>query len=293
MERYVIHVTKLCQCDCAYCYEQDKTSTYTWEEVKSLIDNIVKYNKDKTFQIEYLGGEPLLAFDLIKKSTAYLEDIDSVKVQHYAITTNGTILNDEIIQWLKENPKVSWYASMDGTKFMNQFRVYKTSRINTYEDVIKNYSILLKEIGSHRIGIHMVTHPFNIGYLSKGIDHLYKLGVRSIGVGTVESTIKIDNEYCQRYIKELDTVSKRICNGDYNGLSIDVLNYIKPRSDTRYYIKDDTGKVIAESYGRTTDDITKQDIYNAVATFSRLGDTIQNIRETVYYNHQDNLKKNI
>jgi hypothetical protein len=165
--------------------------------------------------------------------------------------------------------------------------------MNTYDDVIQNYTLLLNAIGINRIGIHMVTHPYNIAYLSKGIDHLYNLGVRSIGVGTVESTMTIDEGYCKRFIKELDIVSKKICNDNYSGLNVDLLNYIKPRSDTRYYIKDKTGKVIAESYGRTENDITKQSIYNSVATSSNMESTIQNIRETVYYNHQENLKKNI
>ena len=35
METYVIHVTKECNMNCLYCYEKDKTSTYTWEEVKT------------------------------------------------------------------------------------------------------------------------------------------------------------------------------------------------------------------------------------------------------------------
>jgi sulfatase maturation enzyme AslB (radical SAM superfamily) len=187
MERYVIHVTKRCQCLCIYCYEQDKTSEYTWEEIKELIDNIIKYNKDKEFQIEYLGGEPLLAFDLIKQATAYLESFKEIKVNNYAITTNGTILTDEITEWLKQNPKVSWLASLDGTKFMNQLRIFKDSKINTYDIVIENCKKALKELGSNRIGIHMVTHPYNIAFLSKGIENLYNIGIRNIGVGTVES----------------------------------------------------------------------------------------------------------
>jgi len=95
METYVVHVTKQCNCRCVYCYEKDKYSTYTWEEVKELIDNIVKYNR--RFNIEFLGGEPLLAFDLIKKSVDYLESMNDIEVEQYVITTNGTILTDEMI----------------------------------------------------------------------------------------------------------------------------------------------------------------------------------------------------
>ncbi|WP_446897407.1 radical SAM protein [Clostridium sp. LBM24168] len=290
MERYVIHVTKECNMECKYCYEKDKTSKYTWKEVKELLDNIIKYNKDKEFEIEYLGGEPLLAFNIIKKATEYLESQRTVKIRSYAITTNGTVLNKEIIEWLRNNKKVYWFASMDGTKWMNQLRVFKKSGINSHDIVLKNYKILEKEIGNNRIGVHMVTHPYNIAYLSQGIKHLYENGVRNIGVGTVESTIIIDDEYCNRFVEELNNISMNICNGIYNDLNIDVLSYLKPKSDTRYYIKDETGKTIAESYGRTKNDITKTDVYNSIPTQSRVGNMIEDIREKVYYNHQINLK---
>lgn len=290
MERYVLHVTKECNMNCTYCYEKDKTSKYTWEEVKQLIDNIVKFNKDKEFEIEYLGGEPLLAFDIIKKATQYLESIQSVKVKSYAVTTNGTILDDSIIQWLKNNKKIYWFASMDGTKWMNQLRVFKESGVNSYDIVLRNHKILEKEIGINRIGIHMVIHPYNVAYLTQGIKHLYDNGARNIGVGTIESTIIIDDEYCNRFIEELDVISKELCNGKFDGLNIDVLSYLKPQTDTRYYIKDEKGKVIGESYGRTENDITKANIYNSIATQSQIGNMIEVIREKVYYNHQINLK---
>jgi sulfatase maturation enzyme AslB (radical SAM superfamily) len=166
--------------------------------VKDLIDNITKYNKK--FAIEYLGGEPLLAFDLVKKATEYLETLHDIEVYDYIITTNGTVLNDEIIKWLKVNPKVKWHASLDGNKFMNQLRVYKNTKINTHDDVIKNCTILLNEIGSDRVGVHMVTHPYNIAQLSTGINHLYNKGIQNIGVGTIESTMTIDENYCIIYL---------------------------------------------------------------------------------------------
>lgn len=289
MERYVIHVTKECNMNCAYCYEQDKISKYTWEEVKVLIDNIIKYNKDKEFEIEYLGGEPLLAFEIIEKATEYLENQKSVKVRSYAITTNGTILNNEIIEWLKNNKKVYWSASIDGTKWMNQLRVFKDSGMNSHDVVLKNHEILEKEIGINRIGVHMVIHPYNVGYLSQGIRHLYRNGIRNIGVGTVESTIIIDDEYCDRFVKELNIISLGICGGLYTDLNIDVVSFLKPKTDTRYYIKDKKGKIIAESYGRTDNDITKTDVYNSIATQSQIGCMIEDIREKVYYNHKINL----
>ena len=274
---------------CLYCYERDKTSTYSWDEVKALIDNIVEHNRDGEFTVEYLGGEPMLAFDLIRKATSYLEEIAGVEVHSYDITTNGTIAHDELIAFMRWNPKVSFHASMDGTKFMNSLRITKGG-VNSHDLVMQNLDTLAAHGLAGRTSVHMVTHPYNVAYLARGVDHLYSQGIRCIGVGTVESTIRIGKEYCDRFVSELDAVSERIHQGHYPGLFVDVLHSLKPLSDTRHYIRDGSGKIIAETYGRTRGDITQTSVYNSAATSSPIGDLITDLRETVYHRHQARLK---
>ena len=118
--------------------------------------------------------------------------------------------------------------------------------------------------------------------------HLYRNGVRHIDVGTVESTMQIDEEYCERFIKELDLVSLRMIEGKYPDLTIGLFDWLKPYDDVRSYIKDPvSGKTIAESYGRSGDDITHQDKYEVVRcdTKDTIGETIYRIRKTVYDIH--------
>ena len=287
MESYVIHLNRKCNCACRYCYERNEHSDteYTWEEVKSFIDNLVKHNKDGCFQIEFLGGEPCLSFDLIKKSVEYFSKLP-VDVSGYTITTNGTILNEDIIDFLCINQNVMWAVSMDGTKFANQLRVFRENEENTYDTVIKNLKKLLEAIPENQVSVHIVTHPYNIALLSRSIDHLYNIGIRNIGVGTIESTLQIGREYAERFVKELDVVSQRIIKGKYPGLYIDVLEWLKPRSDVRYYIKDEQGRWLGESYGRTKDDITSTDIYNSYPTSSVIGTLIEDLREEVFNIHQ-------
>lgn len=292
LERYVIHVTKECNCDCLYCYEKDKTSTYTWQEIKELIDKILEYRTSDEFGIEFLGGEPLLRWDLIKQSYEYMEGIPEINVMDYAITTNGTIMNEEIADYLSKNKKIRFAASMDGHPWANQLRVFKDSRKNTHEKVIENLNYLRK-FGVEG-SIHMVTHPYNVAFIAESIDHLYKQGFRNIDVGTVESTITIDQEYCDRFVKELDIVSQKMVNGDYPGLSIGLFEWVKPYSDVRSYIRDPkTGKVIAESYGRSGKDITYTDDYKVIRCENEtdIGKMIYNIRKAVYDNHQKRLRR--
>lgn len=291
MEIYVVHVTKECNCDCLYCYEQDKTSQYTWEEIKELIDKIIENRTSDEFGIEFLGGEPMLRWNLIKKSYEHLEGIKGINVIDYVITTNGTIINEEIANYLSKNKKIKFAVSMDGHKWANQLRVFKDSRKNTYDKVMGNIKYL-KKYGVES-SIHMVTHPYNVAFISESIDHLYKQGIKFIDVGTVESSITIDKDYCDRFVYELGIVSEKIADGVYSDLHIGLFKWLKPYSDVRSYIKDPiTGKTIAESYGRSGKDITNTNDYEVVRCTNKdeISELIYYIRKKVYNNHQIKLK---
>jgi sulfatase maturation enzyme AslB (radical SAM superfamily) len=291
-ETYVVHVTKECNCDCKYCYEQDKTSIYTWDEIESVLNDIAKYRTSDSFTIEFLGGEPMTKWDYIVNTVDYFHKLKTVEIPNldvsFCITTNGTIVNKEIIDLINTSEfHIEFAISMDGTKIANMFRRFKNDKSNTYDKVMENIKIL-KENGIEPI-IHITSHPYNIGYLSDSIIHLYKNGINFIDVGTVEGVITIDEEYCKTFIKELHIISDMIHQGYLPNLRIGLFEWLKPYSDIRTYIKDETGKVVAETYGRSGDDISSQtDEYNIIKCNpddSNISKLIYSIRKNVYDYH--------
>lgn len=283
METYVVHVTKECNAFCKYCYEDVKTGTYTWEDIRTFLDGIITHAKEP-FQIEFLGGEPMLAFAHVKNAVRYIRSKTDLACK-FIITTNGTVLTREALTYLKENPDVNFVISLDGHKYANFMRVLKDG-INTYDIVEENILRLLKE--DVKVGLHIVTHPYNIAFLSRSIDHLYRLGIREMGIGTVEKTIRITKTYCERFVNELGLISKRICAGDYPGLLIYELEYLKPSSDVRTYLRDAEGRVVGETYGRVTGDVTEAGLYDVqrCAEKTEISEMIQSIRQVVYTEHQ-------
>lgn len=285
IERYVIHVTKACNMACLYCYEKDKTSTYKIEEIIQLCKNILKYSNGKEFGIEFLGGEPMLAWEYIKDIYSFFELKAPDQVRDYVITTNGTILTDEQLAFLKANPKIIYAVSLDGHKWSNQMRLYKNGK-NSYDDVVENLERARAVLDSENIFVHMVTHHYNVAFLSDSIKHLYKLGIKNIGIGTVESTMVIDIHYCDRFVTECNKVMDWMFKEKIKDLYIDIFEGLKPKNDVRTYIKDDAGKVIGETYGRNTSDITAENVYNSIQTTSEVADMIYCLRECVYNNYQ-------
>lgn len=294
LERYVIHTTKLCNMDCTYCYEHDKTSQYKWEEIEYILQNIVESSTDKRCSVEFLGGEPMIAFHHIKSTVAYLEAQEDFEVEHYIITTNGTIINDDIIQWLKDNPKVILSISIDGGRVANMLRIYKTTLKSTLNEVVSNSKKYMEAIGVERVYSHMVTHPWNVYLVSKSVDYIYKQGFRDISVGIIESTGDITKEYADRLIQEMHKVSNLMKAGEMPDLRIDMFTSFRKEAQGKVYIKDpETGKVLAETYGRAEQDLThkEDDKYNAVRTDSPRRNVILEIREQIYNNHLMNMQE--
>jgi len=59
----------------------------------------------ENYYLNFYGGEPLLSFELIKQTISLLNNAnkESGKKSDYSITTNGSLLSDEIIQFLDEH----------------------------------------------------------------------------------------------------------------------------------------------------------------------------------------------
>ena len=292
MERYVIHVTKKCNMACSYCYEEDRVSTYTWEEIEELCFNIINLNRNgEHYSIEFLGGEPCLAFDYIKKAVKLFKENDHEHCDYFIITTNGTILNNDIADFLRKNPDVCFSISLDGTKEANSRRVLKASNINSYDVITYNIKCLLKlyEIPYQQLSVHMVTHPFNVKLMYESVKDIYNMGIRSISMGTIESTMALSESYRDRYILEMKKIANSILSGTFKDLYIDIFESFdteKPKG--RIYIRDKNGKMICESYAQAINDITNTDVYDSTLVGSNVSEFIFNMRREacLYYREE-------
>lgn len=101
----------VCNFTCSYCYSAHGrgTSRLEWDQLKVAIDFFMDskpqgFNRQLT--ISYMGGgEPMLSWEVVKKGIIYAErraGERGLKLQ-YRIITNGSILNDEILEFLSEH----------------------------------------------------------------------------------------------------------------------------------------------------------------------------------------------
>ena len=121
-------LTHDCNLRCAYCYAGLKQERrMTWETAKRAIDFAFEHavsrarlmGKAPEAQLGYFGGEPLLEWDLLTRSSAYADE-EAARLGlglKKTVTTNMTLLDVAKIDWLRENAFKEGYAACDKCGF--------------------------------------------------------------------------------------------------------------------------------------------------------------------------------
>ncbi len=230
----VLNVTSGCNLSCTYCYKEDLTSlknsgNMDFQMAKDAIDLFFNESPDlKNYSITFFGGEPLSNLPLIKKIIEYANEFFGSKGVNigYAMTTNGTLLTKEIIEYMYQN-RVDLTISIDGPEALhNKTRVFENGK-GTYNSVIKNLSTLLSVYGE-RIVPARVTLTRGVTDVLQIWNHLKnELGFKEIGFAPVTSG---DNEFFNLTIEEQNSVFNQFkilgehyienaINGKLNGFS--------------------------------------------------------------------------
>ncbi len=185
-QRVMLLVTENCNLNCVYCYEHQKSQkTMSFETAKKIIDSYLEgRTSNKPIVIEIFGGEAFANFPLIKQIDDYILS-KYIKLNIiYEITTNGTLINGEIQEWLQKNKDRFFISvSLDGTsKMHNKNRVYLNGK-GTFEDIDIEFFVNTWPGCSAKMTVSSETLPD----MADGIIYLDKLGFKcdttlSVGV---------------------------------------------------------------------------------------------------------------
>lgn len=144
IERLILQVTQGCNLACSYCFfseqyhHKKECVMMNWEIAKRGIDYYIQHAEAvKELKFNFYGGEPLLNFELIKKCVEYIEKRISDRKCQFSITTNLTLLNEEMADFL-EKYHFLILVSLDGPQDIHdRNRKYKDGN-DTYKTVISN-----------------------------------------------------------------------------------------------------------------------------------------------------------
>jgi uncharacterized protein len=140
LQSLVMNLTNQCNLSCTYCYEfgQDKIATPDGKP-KFMDHDVARASVDHLFEsaqgrravhITFFGGETLMNFPLLKWVVDYARSVAAEKkiFIDFSLTTNGTLLTPEIIEFLAVN-EIGVTVSIDGPKEMNDaLRIYSNGK---------------------------------------------------------------------------------------------------------------------------------------------------------------------
>ena len=141
-----LQVTQRCNLRCEYCVYSGKYNTRVhsdrnmdFEMAKKGIDYLLTHSKEsQELRFGFYGGEPLLAFDLIKSCVEYIESCVKDKKIVYLVTTNATLLTPAIVGFMVLH-KFDITVSFDGPKEIHdKYRKFADGNRGSYDLVIQN-----------------------------------------------------------------------------------------------------------------------------------------------------------
>lgn len=141
-----LHVAHGCNMDCEYCFAgkgeyNNKAGLMSLETAKAAIDFLIKNSEGrKNLEVDLFGGEPLLNWEVCKKTVEYARSLEGKhkKKFNFTLTTNGLLIDDDVIKFSNEEMG-NVVLSMDGRKDIhNRMRHIKKGG-DSYEEVIEKF----------------------------------------------------------------------------------------------------------------------------------------------------------
>ena len=210
----ILQVTQNCNLRCEYCLYSGGYKTRKHQNkrmnlitAKAAINFLKSHSSEKRkVYIAFYGGEPLLEFELIQQCVCYAENIMPDKEIEYSITTNGTLLNEEIIEYLVEHDfKIT--VSIDGPKEVHdRSRHFVDSDIGSFDVIMKNLKYFRKkyeEVYEKNVRFNsVISTEYNFSCSDRFFkEELFRDSIFSLS-GISESFSKHKNVVSSQYIEE-------------------------------------------------------------------------------------------
>jgi uncharacterized protein len=189
-----LHIAHDCNLRCGYCFAGsgnfggDRTMM-TSEVGKKAIDFVIDNSHGRrNSEIDFFGGEPLLNFAVVKEIVAYGKQQAALynKEFKFTLTTNGVLLDDEIIAYLNEN-QISVVLSLDGRPEVHDRMRPNCGGGGSYASVQSHITKLVKSRDNQGYYVRGTFTKWNTDF-DADVLHMADLGYKQLSVEPVVGT---------------------------------------------------------------------------------------------------------
>ncbi|MGI6738525.1 MAG: thioether cross-link-forming SCIFF peptide maturase [Christensenellales bacterium] len=186
-----LNVAHSCNLCCNYCFAA--AGSFTDEQPlmplsvgKAAIDFLIESSKGRyNLDVDFFGGEPLLNIDVVKGIVEYSRSLEKTHQKHFrfTFTTNGVLLNDDIIEYLNNNMD-NVVLSLDGRKEVHDYFRKTPNGKGSYDIVVPKFQKFAKIRGDKEYYIRATFTRHNLDFFSD-ILHMLSLGFNELSMEPV------------------------------------------------------------------------------------------------------------
>jgi uncharacterized protein len=199
LQTLVLNVTSKCNLSCGYCYEygedrivESTTKPRFMDEAtarQSVDFMFAEAGDSASVNLTFFGGETLLNFKMLKSTLAYAKQrgVELDKQVNASLTTNATLLREEIVDWFIEND-VGVTVSIDGAREQqDKFRVFSNG-MGSYDIILPRIKDLLARHTRRPVGARVTLTGQNLDVISI-YRHLFEeIGFWEVGFAPVTTS---------------------------------------------------------------------------------------------------------
>ena len=186
-----LHVAHTCNLNCSYCfasqgkYHGDR-AVMSYEVGKRALDFLIENSGTRrNLEVDFFGGEPLMNFQVVKDLVAYARSVEKEKGKNFrfTLTTNGVLVDDEVIQWANRECS-NVVLSLDGRKEVHdRFRVDYAGN-GSWEKIVPKFQKFVEARGGKEYYMRGTFTHANPDFL-KDIQTMLDLGFRELSMEPV------------------------------------------------------------------------------------------------------------
>lgn len=178
MRSVMLMTTYACQLRCVYCRVDRGPRRMDLATARRGVDFLLASRADRLV-LNFFGGEPLLAWDLVRRAARYARERCGGRPLRLNLTTNGLLLDDEKLEFLSGfDSRV--HLSLDGSAEWNSARL-----VGARDGAQDAMEAALRRLDASGLPYHAnaVADPARAAQFDRALLSLERLGARRIQFG--------------------------------------------------------------------------------------------------------------
>ena len=218
-----LHVSHACNIKCTYCFALGgnyggKSDLMDISTAKESVNWLLNESEEAgRCQLDFFGGEPLLNFELLKETVHYAKTEAARRniVITFGMTTNGTLLSGEILEFIMQED-IGVLVSLDGdAKTHNEIRTFHDGS-DTHGTIAYNSQKLAEQRPELiKLRATMTSKNLDLGGIA---GELSKFGASSVSVAQTTEHHKSPTAIREEHLPELKKHLKKVSKQELAGL---------------------------------------------------------------------------